>query len=80
MNFQKNCGGSRGCGGVGAPGFHRWYGVAAVVNVVVFWLLLRFNRMMQVLRRTSDRPIGYVASAVMNHEAQTRRVPLRHWR
>jgi hypothetical protein len=64
QTFKKNCGGSRGCGGIGLPGF-RWYGVAAVVNVVVFWLLLRFNRMMQVLKRMTG-PLKYVASAVMN--------------
>lgn len=29
------------------------------------WLLLHFTRMMQVLKRAADRPIGYVDSAVM---------------
>jgi hypothetical protein len=29
------------------------------------WLLLHFNRTMQVLRRAADRPLGYVDSAVM---------------
>ena len=32
---------------------------------LVMWLLLHFNRMMQVLKRAADRPIGYVDSAVM---------------
>ena len=29
------------------------------------WLLLHFTRVMTVLKRASDRPIGYVDSAVM---------------
>ncbi len=42
-----------------------WAGVAAVVSVLVFWILLHFSRMMQVLKRATGRPIGYVDSAVM---------------
>ena len=29
------------------------------------WALLHFNRLLQVLKRAADRPIGYVGSAVM---------------
>jgi len=32
---------------------------------LVMWLLLHFTRMMQVLKRAADRPVGYVGSAVM---------------
>lgn len=42
-----------------------WPGVAAAVGALVMWALLQFTRMMQVLRRAKDRPIGYVDSAVM---------------
>ena len=42
-----------------------WAGIVAVVSVLVFWMLLHFSRMMQVLKRATDRPIGYVDSAVM---------------
>lgn len=42
-----------------------WGGVAAAVGVLVMWLLLHFNRMMQVLKRAANRPIGFVDSAVM---------------
>ena len=45
--------------------FYGWPGVAAATGVVVFWLLLHFNRLMQVLKRAADRPMGYVDSAVM---------------
>lgn len=42
-----------------------WGGVAVVVGGLVMWLLLHFTRMMQVLKRAADRPVGYVGSAVM---------------
>ena len=42
-----------------------WPGIAGVVTVLVFGMLLHFSRMMQVLKRAANRPIGYVDSAVM---------------
>lgn len=42
-----------------------WAGVAAAVGGLIMWLLLHFTRMMQVLKRAAERPIGYVDSAVM---------------
>ena len=42
-----------------------WAGIAAVVTVLMFGILLHFSRMMQVLKRAANRPIGYVDSAVM---------------
>ncbi len=45
--------------------FYGWGGVAAVATGLVMWVLLHFTRMMQVLKRAANRPIGYVDSAVM---------------
>jgi hypothetical protein len=42
-----------------------WPGVALVVGGLVFWMLLHFTRMMTVLKRAANAPMGYVASAVM---------------
>lgn len=42
-----------------------WPGVAAAVGGLMMWLLLHFTRMMQVLKRAANRPIGFVDSAVM---------------
>ncbi len=42
-----------------------WPGIAAAASVLVFGILLHFSRMMQVLKRAANRPIGYVDSAVM---------------
>ncbi|KQP11816.1 hypothetical protein [Pseudorhodoferax sp. Leaf267] len=40
-------------------------GVALVGGGLVMWGLLHVTRMMQVMKRAADRPIGHVASAVM---------------
>lgn len=42
-----------------------WGGVALAGGALVFWLLLHFTRMMQVLQRAARRPVGYVDSAVV---------------
>lgn len=42
-----------------------WAGVALVFGGIVFWLLLHFTRLMTVLKRAANRPIGHVPSAVM---------------
>lgn len=42
-----------------------WAGVALVGGAIVMFLLMHFNRALQVLKRAADRPIGTVASAVM---------------
>lgn len=42
-----------------------WPGVLAVGGGVLMWLLLHFTRLVAVMRRTADRPIGHTDSAVM---------------
>ena len=42
-----------------------WRGLVVVASVLVFGILLHFSRMMQVLKRAANRPIGSVDSAVM---------------
>ena len=44
---------------------YSWAGIAAVASMLVFWILLHFSRMMQVLKRAAARPVGSVDSAVM---------------
>lgn len=41
-----------------------WLGVAGASGLLVMWLLLYITRMMNVLQRTAQRPIGSVSSAV----------------
>ena len=42
-----------------------WPGVAAVVGGLVMWALLHFTRLMNVMKKAANRPMGYVCSAVM---------------
>jgi hypothetical protein len=42
-----------------------WPGVAVVGGGIVMWILLHFTRMMTILKKAADRPIGFVGSAVM---------------
>ncbi len=66
MNFQKIFIPLTAVVAVGlAYRFYGWAGVAAVATILVMWMLLHFTRMMTVLKRAANRPIGYVDSAVM---------------
>ena len=66
MNFQKILIPAAGIAAVAlAYRQYGWLGVAAVATGLVMWLLLHFTRLMTVLKRAADRPIGYVGSAVM---------------
>ncbi len=58
--------------GVAAVGWmgYRAYGLAGIALAaagLLMWVLLNMTRMLLVLRRTAQRPVGAVASAVMLH-------------
>ena len=40
-------------------------GLAIAAGGVVMWVLLHFTRLMHVLKQASERPVGWVGSAVM---------------
>ncbi len=42
-----------------------WHGAVLAFSVVVFWLLLQFNRAMRTMRSAARQPLGSVGSAVM---------------
>ena len=44
-----------------------WRGVIVALSLIVFGLLLEFNRTLRVLRQAGARPVGHVPSAVMLH-------------
>jgi len=44
-----------------------WPGVALAVTLIVFWLLLQFNRLVRVMRSAAESPLGHVDNAVMLH-------------
>jgi hypothetical protein len=55
-----------------------WAGLWGALGMVVMWLLLHFSRMMQVLKRTANRPVGYVDSAVMLNAKMRKGMTLLH--
>lgn len=50
---------------VGAWHAFQWAGIALAAGGVVMWILLHFTRMVTILKKAANRPIGHVASAVM---------------
>jgi hypothetical protein len=58
--------------------YYGWPGVALAGGALVMWQLLHFTRMLQVLKRAANRPIGHVDSAVMLHARLRPGVPLLH--
>lgn len=55
-----------------------WMGVAVAVSFLVMWLLLHFTRLMAILRKAADHPVGHVGSAVMLNAKLRAGVPLMH--
>ncbi|MDM7943723.1 MAG: glycerate kinase [Hydrogenophaga sp.] len=55
-----------------------WPGVAAVGGGLLMWLLLHLTRLMTVLKRAANRPIGHVDSAVMLNAKLKSGVTLMH--
>ncbi len=62
--------------GVVAYRAYGWPGIALAVGAVLMWALLHMSRMLLVLRRTTRRPMGTVASAVMLHSRLERGMAL----
>jgi len=42
-----------------------WRGAVAAITLAVFAMLVQFNRVLRVMRRAADAPMGHVDSAVM---------------
>ncbi len=55
-----------------------WQGVMAVGGGLMMWALLHFTRLMNVMRKAADRPIGHVGSAVMLNAKLRKGVNLMH--
>jgi hypothetical protein len=50
---------------VASFGAYGWQGLALAVSVIVFWLLLQFNRAMRVMKNAAQSPVGEIPNAVM---------------
>lgn len=55
-----------------------WKGAVLVLTGIVMWMLMHFTRMMKVLQRASERPVGYCDSAVMLNAKLRPRASLLH--
>jgi hypothetical protein len=53
-----------------------WPGLALAFSVIVFWLLLQFNRSVRAMRGASESPIGRIDSAVMLNAKLRARLPM----
>ena len=62
--------------GVLAYRAYGWGGIALATGGLVMWVLMHMSRMLVVLRRTTQRPVGTVASAVMLHARLARGMAL----
>jgi len=63
---------------VGAWQAFQWAGIALAAGGVVMWILLHFTRMVTILKKAANRPIGHVASAVMLNAKLQKGVNLMH--
>ena len=55
-----------------------WTGIALAAGGVLMWILLHFTRLMHILKKAADRPIGHVASAVMLNAKLKKGMTLMH--
>jgi len=55
-----------------------WAGIALAAGGVVMWLLLHFTRLMTILKKAANRPVGSVASAVMLNAKLKKGMTLMH--
>ena len=63
---------------VGAWRQFGWAGIALAGGGVVMWVLLHFTRLMTILKKAANRPVGHVASAVMLNAKLKKGVSLMH--
>ncbi len=55
-----------------------WQGLLAAGGGLIMWALLHFTRLMNVMNKAANRPIGYVGSAVMLNAKLREGVNLMH--
>lgn len=63
---------------VGAWRQFGWAGVALAAGGVMMWILLHFTRLMTILKKAANRPVGHVASAVMLNAKLKKGMTLMH--
>lgn len=51
-------------------------GLVLALTLIVFWLVLQFNRALRVMKNATSAPLGHVDSAVMLHSRLRRNMTL----
>ena len=64
--------------GAGAWRAGGWAGVALLASGLVLWFMLNYTRLLTIMKRAADRPIGYVGNAVMLNAKLKPRMALLH--
>ena len=64
--------------GAGAWRAGGWSGLALLGSGLVLWGLLYYTRIVTVMKRAANRPVGYVGSAVMLNAKLKPKVPMVH--
>ena len=64
--------------GAGAWRAGGWAGLGLLGSGLVLWFLLYYTRLLTVMKRASNRPIGHIGSAVMLNAKLRPRLPLLH--
>jgi hypothetical protein len=55
-----------------------WPGLALAAGGVVMWILLHFTRLMHLLKKAANRPMGHVPSAIMLNAKLKKGMTLMH--
>ena len=53
-----------------------WAGMAMLGSGILLWFLLYYTRVMTIMKRAADKPVGYVGSAVMLNARLKSKMPL----
>ena len=64
--------------GAGAWRAGGWAGLGLLGSGLLLWFLLYYTRLLTVMKRASNRPIGHIGSAVMLNAKLRPRLPLLH--
>ncbi len=64
--------------GAGAWRAGGWQGIFFLASGVILWFMLNYTRLITIMKRAADRPIGYIGSAVMLNAKLRPKQPLMH--
>ncbi|MEO8298951.1 MAG: hypothetical protein ABI574_14205 [Burkholderiales bacterium] len=54
-----------GCAIVAGWWAYGWQGIVFSISLIVFWMLVQFNRAARAMQKAGQQPVGYIDSVVM---------------